>query len=52
MRCWHCNTRLIWGGDRDCHEDSAFVMETNLKCPKCKSLVLVYYPNEDEKEEE
>lgn len=43
MNCWHCNTKLIWGGDHDCEEDSEFTMETNLSCPECESFVLVYY---------
>ena len=30
MKCWHCNTDLIWGGDIDLEEeDDGFVMETN-----------------------
>ena len=52
MRCLHCNTRLIWGGDHDYEMSGDFCMETNLSCPKCKSLVLVYLPIDDEKEED
>ena len=51
MNCWHCKTELIWGGDHDCEEDSEFSMETNLSCPKCESLVLVYLPKEKEASE-
>ena len=47
MNCWHCKTELIWGGDED-YDDS---MITNLSCPTCNSLVLVYYPKEIENEE-
>ena len=50
MNCWHCNTKLIWGGDHDCADD-AFLMETNLNCPKCHSLVFVLW-GEDGKEDE
>ena len=47
MNCWHCNTELIWGGDHDIEdEDDAYVIVTNLSCPKCHSLVEVYYPSE------
>ncbi len=42
MKCWHCNTDLIWGGDHDCEDSDFFTMVTNLTCPKCSSLVLVY----------
>ncbi len=47
MRCWHCDTELIWGGDNDCElcEDYSFV--TNLHCPKCDSYVEVYYPKKE-----
>lgn len=46
MNCWHCKTELIWGGDHDIEEDYAMV--TNLSCPKCESIVDVYYPKEKE----
>ena len=47
MKCWHCNTDLIWGGDIDLEEeDDGFVMETNLSCPKCNSFIIVYLPKE------
>jgi len=48
MKCWHCDTELIWGGDNDCREtteDYSFV--TNLHCPRCDSYVEVYYPKRD-----
>ena len=49
MECWHCKEELIWGGDIDIsEEDSEYVMETNLSCPNCRSLVIVLYPKEDE----
>lgn len=46
MKCWHCKAELIWGGDNDCEDHEGFLMETNLSCPKCESLVLVYLPKE------
>tara|TARA_R100001086_G_C11804969_1_gene249874 strand:+ start:341 stop:499 length:159 start_codon:yes stop_codon:yes gene_type:complete len=46
MKCWHCNTELIWGGDHNIEEDEDYVMETNLSCPNCGSLVMVYLPKE------
>ena len=47
MKCWHCKTELIRGGDNDCEDHELFLMETNLSCPKCKCLVLVYLPREE-----
>lgn len=47
MNCWHCKTELIWGGDHDADSDE-FLIETNLTCPGCGSLVLVYYPKEQQ----
>ena len=45
MKCWHCNTELIWGGDHDIDEDESmeYDMVTNLSCPKCESYVEVYH---------
>jgi len=48
MNCWHCNTKLIWGGDHDMEEEDEYSMETNLSCPKCNSFVMVYLPKEDD----
>ena len=48
MNCWHCNTQLIWGGDIDIEEeDENYIMETNLNCPECDSLTIVYLPKEE-----
>jgi DNA-directed RNA polymerase subunit RPC12/RpoP len=46
MKCWHCNTELIWGGDHDIEEDDEYCMETNLSCPQCNSFVMVYLPKD------
>jgi len=47
MKCWHCNTELIWGGDHDIdEEDENYCMVTNLSCPNCESFVEVYLPKE------
>jgi len=43
MNCYSCNTPLIWGGDHDTEEDSEHSIETNLSCPECGSLVIVYH---------
>ena len=49
MNCYVCQTELIWGGDHDItDEDSEFVIETNLHCPKCDAEVLVYIPKDKE----
>jgi len=52
MKCWHCQTELIWGGDHSLDEEdypvtsSEYSMVTNLSCPKCNSFVEVYYPRQ------
>jgi len=44
MNCWHCDTKLIWGGDDDIEEEGLdYDMVTNLSCPKCNTFVLVYH---------
>ena len=47
MNCWHCNTKLIWGGDVDIDEDSfmhdEYLIETNLHCPNCESEVVIFH---------
>ena len=53
MNCWHCDTKLTWGGDHDIDEDQTYLfgdysIVTNLSCPECDSYVLVYYPREEE----
>ena len=53
MNCWHCDTKLTWGGDHDIDEDETYLfgdysIVTNLSCPECDSYVLVYYPREEE----
>ena len=48
MNCWHCQTKLIWGGDHDIDEENdPYSMVSNLSCPKCHSIVDVYYPNKE-----
>jgi len=47
MKCYHCNTELIWGGDHDIsEEDEAYHLVTNLTCPNCESFVEVYMTKE------
>ena len=50
MKCYNCQTELIWGGDHDCeeHEDHAIV--TNLSCPKCDAFHLVYWGHKDKED--
>ena len=46
MKCWHCNTKLIWGGDHDIEEENEdYDIVSNLSCPHCHSLVDVYHPS-------
>ena len=47
MKCWHCNTELIWGGDHDLEdENDEYAIVSNLSCPNCGSFVEVYLPKE------
>ena len=46
MKCWHCKTELIWGGDHDIDDNEDYSIVSNLSCPKCHSIVDVYYPSE------
>ena len=43
MKCWVCNTELIWGGDQDLEDDEEHKIVTNLSCPKCEAYVEVYH---------
>ena len=53
MKCWHCNTKLIWGGAHDISEENEdFCMATNLSCPECDSHVDVYLPKDKGEENE
>ena len=52
MNCYNCESELIWGGAQDIESAEGepaeeFSMVTNLSCPKCHSLVEVYYPSEE-----
>jgi hypothetical protein len=45
MNCWHCNHELIWGGDHGFEAIPTVAGEgivTNLSCPECDAMVLVY----------
>ena len=46
MKCWHCRTELIWGGDHDIDDNEDYSIVSNLSCPECHSIVDVYYPSE------
>jgi len=47
MKCWHCRTELIWGGDHDGEDNEGCAqIETNLHCPHCQSRVYVLLPVE------
>ena len=49
MRCWHCHTELIWGGDHDVEEEEKeYSIISNFSCPGCGSYVEVYFPKKPE----
>ena len=36
MYCWHCQEKLIWGGDHQEEDDEGNdLIVTNLSCSKC-----------------
>ena len=43
MKCWHCESDLIWDGDQDLDEDNDYDIVTNLTCPECNAFVQVYH---------
>ena len=48
MKCWHCNSELIWDSDQDMTEDLleenvVYDMVTNLHCSSCGAVVEVYH---------
>ena len=42
MKCYWCDTELIWGGDHDTENNTEYSVLTNLTCPKCNSYVEIY----------
>ena len=57
MKCWHCGSDLIWGGDHDIEDldtDGDGIL-TNLSCfnEKCNTQVEVYhyFPLDDDKDD-
>ena len=36
MKCLHCGTELIHGGDHDGEEGDDYDIVSNLSCPKCR----------------
>jgi len=56
MKCWSCNHELIWGGDHDTewednNEEEHMIM-TNLSCPNCDAVVIVYHGKVERNEED
>ena len=53
MKCWHCKSEVIWGGDHS-YEDYGMEGEgivSNLSCSSCNAFYLCYIGEEDEKKE-
>ena len=48
MKCYNCQTELIWGGDHDCEEHEDHSIVTNLSCPECDAFHLVYWGHKEE----
>ena len=49
MKCWSCGHELIWGGDDDTewedNNEEKHAIMTNLSCPNCTAVVIVYHGN-------
>jgi len=53
MKCWVCDTELVWGGDHDLEDEpelSGHSIITNLSCPKCTAFVEVYHGSREKNE--
>ena len=50
MKCYNCDTELIWGGDHDCEEDEDHLIVSNLSCPNCNAFILVYLGEKEDEE--
>jgi hypothetical protein len=55
MKCWHCNSEVIWGGDHS-YEDYGMEGEgiaSNMRCSNsaCNAEYLCFLPLENEKSE-
>jgi len=48
MKCLHCNTEMICGGNHDAEEEDyeTYVVSTNFSCPKCDSFAMFYSSKE------
>jgi hypothetical protein len=44
QNCFACGAKLIWGGDHDIEDDEDYFIVSNLSCPECKALYLMYHP--------
>ena len=50
MKCWHCNSEVIWGGDFDFEDygmDGKGIV-SNLSCSNCKAYYECYLDLEEE----
>ena len=47
MRCYNCESELIWGGDNDLKDNEEYLIVTNLTCPNCNTYVEVYTPRKN-----
>tara|TARA_R100001369_G_C3218988_1_gene149620 strand:+ start:409 stop:579 length:171 start_codon:yes stop_codon:yes gene_type:complete len=45
MKCYSCNSNLIWGGDHE-NDDGEHNLVTNLSCQNCNAFIIVYWDNE------
>ena len=56
MNCWSCNHELIWGGDHDTewedNNEEEHMIITNLSCPNCDAMVIVYHGKVERNEED
>jgi len=49
LKCYVCNSELIWSGDIDSKDmDDNDIIETTLNCSFCDAIVVVFQPTEKE----
>ena len=45
-----CEHELIHGGDHDVEDNDDWLIESNLSCPECGSIVFVLWPAQDKRD--
>lgn len=43
MKCYNCDTEMIWGGDHDVDDNDEYHVVSNFSCPKCFSYLEFFH---------